>query len=192
MSTSFADFFRSLETNYEITGSLLPFLLIFVIIFAVLQKTNIFGEGKRNFNVVIAAIISLMTVIPHLTGRGPDVIKPIQDALPHVSIVIVAIIMALLLIGILGGEASWMGGSLSGVIALLAFGIIIYIFGAAADWWENWPAQWGWWNNDTASIVIIILVFAIVIWYITREPSKADQAGAFSNALGKLGDMFKK
>ncbi len=194
-SNAFVAFFQDIERNFGMIDALLPFLLIFTVIFAVLQKSNILGEGKRNFNVVVATVLSLMAVIPHVLGRYPpnrDVIEIMNNALPQVTIVGVAIIMALLLIGILGGEAKWMGGSLSGAIALFAFAIIVYIFGAAADWWENWPQKYGWWGSDTSSIIIIILVFAIIIWYITKEPSKADKAGAFSNAFGKLGDMFKK
>ena len=191
MVYSFVDFFRDLEYNFDISSTLLPFLLIFIIIFAVFQKSNILGEGKRNFNVAVAAIISFMTVIPSITGRGPDVITPLRHALPQVSIVAVAVILALLLIGLLGGEAKWMGGSLSGGIALVAFGIIIYIFGAEAGWWQNFPSQWNLWGSETSSIVVIILVFAVVIWYITKEPTSADKAGAFANSFGKLGDMFK-
>ena len=73
---------------------------------------------------------------------------------------------------------------------MLAFALIVFIFGGEAGWWTNWPRIW--WSSDTISIILIILVFALVIWYITKEPSKADKAGAFSNAFGKLGDMFKK
>jgi len=190
MANAFTQFFIDLE-SFGLTDALLPFILIFVIIFAVLQKSRILGDGKRNFNVVIATVISLMAVIPHVTGKGVDVIEPIKNALPQISIIAVAIIMALLLIGIMGGEAKWMGGSLSGVIAIAAFGIILYIFGAEAGWWQNRPGNWGWWSGDTSSIVIIILVFAIVIWYITREPSSGDKANAFSHAFEKMGDMFK-
>jgi hypothetical protein len=190
----FVEFFRRLE-NLGMTDALLPFLLIFTVIFAVLQKSNILGEGKRNFNVIVSTVISLMVVIPHVTGSYPanrDVIDIMNGALPQISIVVVAILMALLLIGILGGEAKWMGGSLSGVIALIAFAVVVYVFGAEAGWWANYPRDWRWWGSDTSSVVLIILVFAIVIWYITREPSDADKAGAFSNAFSKLGDMFKK
>jgi len=192
---SVANFFEGMERNFDLLDAVLPFLLIFVVVFAVLQKSNILGEGKRNFNVVVAAILGLLTVIPHLLGRYPpgmDVVVIMNQARPQISVVGVAIIMALFLIGILGGEAKWMGGSLSGIIALISFGAIIYIFCAAAGrcvaWWER--VQW--WGDETSSIVIIILVLGIVIWYITKEPSKADKAGAFSNAFGKLGDMFKK
>jgi len=191
----FANLFQNAEMTLQLTDSLFPFLLIFVVIFAILQKSNILGEGKRNFNVVVAFIMGAMVVIPHLTRSyppGKDIVEIMNAALPQVSIVLVAIIMALLLIGILGGEAKWMGGSLSGWIAMVAFGLIVYIFGAEAGWWRNWPAARNWWTSDTSSIVIIILVFAVVIWYITREPTNADKAGAFSESFSKLGDMFKK
>jgi len=188
-SYSFAELFYDLERNFEIT-ILAVFLLIFIIVFAVLQKTNILGEGKRNFNVVVAGIIGFLTVIPSLTGRGPDVVSPLRNVLPQVGAITVAVILALLLIGLLGGEAKWMGGSLSGIIALAAFGIIIYLFGAELEWWRKWHVDW--WGSETNSVIIIILVFAIIIWYITKEPSTGDRAGVAVNALDKIGDMFKK
>jgi hypothetical protein len=186
----FVNFFQDLD-SYGFTDALLPFLLVFTILFAVLQKSNILGAGKRNLNVTVAGIVAMLTIMPHLTGNGPDVVKIMNDSLPQVSIVAVAIIMALLLIGIMGGEAKWMGGSLAGWIALIAFGVIIYIFGSEAGWWLGIQSRYNWWNSDTSSLIIIILVFAVVIWYITREPTSSDKAGAFSQAIGKFGDMFK-
>ena len=72
----------------------LIFLLIFVIIYAILQKTRVLGEGKKNLNIMIAVIVGLLVVIPHVTGRFPPNADPviiIGDALPSISIVLVAI-----------------------------------------------------------------------------------------------------
>jgi hypothetical protein len=189
----FVEFFRQLE-NLGLTDALLPFLLIFTLLFAVLQKSKLLGKDKRNFNIIVATTISLMTIIPHVTGSyppGKDVIELMNTVLPQISIIIVAVLMALLLIGVFGGSANWMGGSLSGWIAILAFGIIIYIFGAEANIWTNLPQKFSWWGTDTSSLVVIILVFAVIIWYITKEPSPADKAAGFSEAIGSFGDMFK-
>ena len=41
---------------YEVA---LPFILIFTIIFAVLQKINLFGKNTKNFNVIVALVIAL-------------------------------------------------------------------------------------------------------------------------------------
>ena len=48
--------FAQIMENIGIVDVLLPFLLIFTIIFAVLQKTKILGESKKNFNVIIIYI----------------------------------------------------------------------------------------------------------------------------------------
>ncbi len=66
----FNQFFMTLD-RIGFVDILLPFLLIFTIIFAVLEKTKILGEGKKNMNVGIALIFALITVIPHATGNFP-------------------------------------------------------------------------------------------------------------------------
>jgi hypothetical protein len=188
----FVEFFTRLE-NYGMTDALLPFLLIFIIIFAMLQKSNILGQGKKNFNVMVAAIIGLLVVIPHVTNSYPpdrDVVAIINNSLPQVSLIAVAIIMALLLIGILGGESKWLGGSLSGWIAILAFAVVIYIFGGSMGAWGN-NFITDWLGPDTASLIVIILIFAIVVWYITRDASSEKASKGF-NMIKEFGDMFKK
>jgi len=111
------DLIRGLEVLERVGGLtdlLLPFVLIFTIIFAILQKTDILGKGKKNLNVALALVISLMVVIPHILQYYPDPqydpVVIINSAIPNVSIIIVAVVMILLLIGLLGGEAKWIGG----------------------------------------------------------------------------------
>ena len=191
MVMNYVDFFQRLE-SYGLTDAMLPFLLIFIIIFAVLQKSKILGVGKKNFNVLLALIMALLVVIPHVTGTYPadrDVVKIINDSLPQVSLVAIAIIMALILIGLLGGESTWLGGSLSGWIAIAAVGIIIYIFGGSMNLWSNTFGDW--WGSDTTTLVIIILIFAVIVWYITRD-ADSEKASKSFNLIGELGNMFKK
>ena len=191
-STDFVQLFRTLE-SYGLTDALLPFLLIFTILFAMLQKTHILGAGKKNYNVMVSLVISAMVVIPHITNsypRGYDLVEILNTALPNVSIIVVAVVMALLLIGLLGGEAKWMGGSLSGGIALFAFASIVYTFGAAAGWWENIALRW--WDEDVITLGVVILVFAIVIWYITKDDTPAEHAGKLGSNAKQFGDMFTK
>ena len=184
------NFLRALE-NWGLTDVLLPFLLFFTIIFAILQKTQILGRDKSNFNVVIALVMSLTVVIPHSTGSYPmnyDPINIINAFLPGISLLIVAIVMLFILIGLWGGEAKWIGGSPSAMIAILAVVAVVWIFGAAAQWWNGW----GWFNNffgsDTVSLIVIILVFGVIIWFIT----KSDKPSEGENFVAKFGDMFRK
>src|SRR3989338_7997013 len=121
-----------------LTDALLPFLLIFTVIFAIMQKFKFLGEGKKNINVMLALIIGLLVVIPHIMGTYPpdrDVVDIINKAIPEVSILLVAIIMLLLLVGIWGVEINCAGSSLPGILAFLSFLAIILIFANAI--WPN-------------------------------------------------------
>lgn len=189
---TYIEFFKLLE-SYGLTDALLPFLLIFTIVFAVLQKTNILGAGRKNFNVIIALVLSLTAVIPHVTDTYPegyDVIKILNTALPQVSIIAVAAIMLMLLIGLFGAESKWMGGSLSGWMAILSFIIIVVIFGGAAGWWADLSELFSWWDEDTTALVVILLVFGVIIWYVTRQETRGEGAVRFGKLIENVGGIF--
>ena len=173
---------------------LLPFILVFTIVFAVLQKTKILGDenGKprKNFNAVIALVMGLAVVIPHVIGSYPspesDIVLIINNALPNVSIVLVAVIMMLLIMGVFGGEVNIAGSSLAGWAVLFAIVATLVIFANAA----NWFVLPGWLdflnNSETQALVVVILVFALIIWFITKEDKPKDsKEPSFMESLGK-------
>jgi hypothetical protein len=165
---------------------------VFTIVFAVMQKTNILGAGKKNLNMIIALIMGLMVVIPHITGAypyGADVVEIINAALPQVSLLAIAGVMLLMLIGLFGGEARWMGGALSGWIALLAFIAVIIIFTSSAGWWENFYIE-DYIDGDTLTMLLIVFVFGIIVWYITREPTPSEGASRLFKFGEELGNFF--
>ena len=136
-----------------------------------------------------------MVVIPHVLQWYPpesDAVEILNKALPDVSLVIVGLIMVLILIGLLGGEAKWLGGSLSGWIALISFFLIIFIFGTAAGWFVTWP-RWLWWlrDPDTQALAIMVLVFGVIIWFIVREDTPGQKGVRFSKIMEEFGNMFK-
>ncbi len=186
------EFIEILE-SWGLTDVMLPFLLIFVVIFALMAKTRIFGEDKKKYNLVVALVIALLVVIPHVLNYYPpeaDVVEIMNRALPQVSVIAVAVIMLLILIGLFGGEAKWMGSSLSGWIAIVSFIIILIVFGGAAGWWGDWSWFYNFFGVETVAVIVMILVFAIIVWWITRGEGKEKEANALSQ-LGKwVGEMF--
>ena len=46
---------------------ILPFVLVFTLVFAVLQKTEILGKGKRQIDVLVALAIGLITIASFIT-----------------------------------------------------------------------------------------------------------------------------
>jgi hypothetical protein len=177
----FQEFFANLEM-WGFTDVLLPFILVFTIVFAALQKTRILGEGKKQFNVIIALVMGAAIIFPHVTGSyadliGFDPVVVINQSLPQVSIILVAIVMVLLIIGVFGNELDFAGTPLSGWIVILAFLAVLLIFGSATGWIAL--PDWLYFLNDPQiqSLVVMILVFGIIIWFVTKEDKKADEKG---------------
>ena len=142
MAYEFQYFIETLEA-WGIADVLLPFLLIFTIVFAILQRSEILGKDKKNFNVIIALVIGLSVVIPHVLDTYPsglDVVDIINEALPQVSLIAVAFLMLMILAGLAGVKI--VGHSISGFLVIIAIIAIVAIFGGAAGWWES-----GWFYN---------------------------------------------
>jgi hypothetical protein len=181
----FQDLIQTLY-NLGVGDVLLPFLLIFTIVFAVMQKSEPFGKGNKKIHVVIALILGLVVVIPHIIGLYPtpesDVVNIINHALPNVAVLLVAILMVLLLAGMFGQSASSWTGSIKGWIAVLSFAVVAFIFARAAGWLETLPA-WLYWLDDptTQAILLVAAVFGIIIWFIVKDDEA--EKPSFSDSL---------
>lgn len=177
------DFLVQLE-QFGLLDAVLPFILIFAVIFTVLTRTKVLGE-KKNVHMLIALVISLLVVMPHVLGTyppGADVVSIINTALPNVSLVIVIIIAALILVGIFVPNMT--GVPAGGFFAFLSVGVIIYIFGLAAEWWEASGPLGFLANPDIQAVIVIILVFAFVIFLITAESPGEKIFGGLKGLFG--------
>ena len=57
-------FIRGAE-GWGLTDVLLPFLLIFTIFYAILHKTNILGDKKKNMNIMVSLISTGYLTMPY-------------------------------------------------------------------------------------------------------------------------------
>lgn len=195
MAVGFERLVESLE-KIGFVDVLLPFLLIFTVIFAVLDKTKILGEGKRNMNVGLAFVFALLVVVPHVTGRFPagyDPVKVINAALPTVSLLVVAIIALLILIGVFAHDRVMLGLTAPGWVGLFSIVAILFIFGSSAGWWQTGFMDWmeGIFGSDVVAVLIMILVFGIVIAFVTGG-GEHEKAGALQKLGFNLGELFGK
>jgi len=179
--------------RWRVADVLLPFLLIFVIVYAILQKTRILGEDKKNLNVVVALIFGLLVVVPHVTGGFPpnaDPVVIIKDALPQVSIVLVAVILLLILIGAFGQDYVFLGVTMPGWIMLFSLFVIVLIFGGAAGWWSGYFGNTleQFFGTEGIAIAVMLITFGIIIAWITSDSkSKEDKA-----TMSRFGADFSK
>ncbi|MEM3126480.1 MAG: hypothetical protein QW331_00205 [Candidatus Woesearchaeota archaeon] len=182
---------RNLDV-YGLTDVLLPFMLIFTVVYAVMTKTKILG-GEKKFSVIVALVVSLLVVLPHINGTYPGQMDPvvvINQSLPAVAVWFVAILMLMILLGVWGKEFDIAGSSFAGIVALISLLIILYIFGSNAGWWESpyrIPVIGDVLSDpNTQSLLIVLLIFGLIIWFVTKEEKPSG-----SNFLKELGDLFK-
>lgn len=174
--------------TYGVMDFLLPFILVFTIVFAVMQKTKLLGD-KKNYNVIIALVLALLFVVPHITGSYPlgyDPVQVMNESLPSISLVAVAAIMILLLMGIFSTTFSQRAAPL---IAIVSIAFVIYIFGASLNLWRGPYDIFYWWTAEVTELVIVILIFGLIVWFITKEPG-AETPG--KGLLEGIKNMFEK
>ncbi len=149
----------------------LPFLLFFVVLLAVFRKVQLFGRDKR-YDVVLSLVISLLVVIPHMLGYypyGKDVVVIVNESIPGVALVIIAVVMLLLMVGLIVGKTVETKGAFQTIIALLAVLTIIGIF-ISQIWQFSWVSRV---PEGVIWLVIALLVFGVISWYLTRgEPTE--------------------
>lgn len=156
--------------NWGVIDGLLPFLLLFTLMFAILTKIGVFGD--RKIAAVISGTISALIVIPHMVGgiypAGFDPIVMINQMLPSAGILLVAILLVLMMIGLVGGDTKTSGGWVAWVVTI-AIGILLLSIISAI--WPSIPiVKYLFADASLVALVIVILVFGLIVWFVTKEP----------------------
>jgi len=139
----------------------LPFLLAFTIIFAILQKINLFGSDKKNINVIIALVMAFFVIRVH------EIVGILQLFLPKVTLAVIVLTLFLVIIGIFGtNPEGFKGAWLLGAV----FFSIASIIWALSDTATTLPS-WLQLTSADKAWLIGMAVFILIIYFITREPS---------------------
>lgn len=141
-----------------------PFLLIFFIVFAVLEKTKILGDDKKQLDALVAFIIALIfvgAVYPKLV---------VSNLILFLTVALVVVFVVLLLWGFVsGGEAKIEGKAVKIVVgAIVVFAVILALLWATGlgAWAFEILFQQSWskafWTN-ALFLVVIVIAIALVL-----------------------------
>lgn len=109
---------ETLFTSPLFVETILPFLLVFTIVFAVLEKTKILGDDKKQIDAIVAFVVGLIFVA---FGQATDIVVRM---IPILGVALVVILVFMILLGSLYEPGGFkMEGWLKIVI-----GILIAIF----------------------------------------------------------------
>lgn len=84
--------------NWIFTQFILPFLLIFFIVFGILEKSKLFGEGRKQLNAFVAFVIGLIFVSAFSWTQVAS------NLILFLTIALVVMFVGLLLWGFIAGE----------------------------------------------------------------------------------------
>ena len=134
------------------------------------------GQNKK-FNVVIAFSITLLAVIPHVTGtyREFDIVQIINTTFPQIALLIATIVMVLILVGVVGGGKTVEKSPMLGIITIISVALVVIIFGRAL--WPGYTPSWLGFLDDPnlQAIILTLLGFGLVVWFVTSSPGASGQ-----------------
>lgn len=176
---NFSDMIKQLEQMgfYEV---ILPFMLVFTIMFALLQKIKLFGADTKNINIVVAAVIAFFFV------RVPTIIATVQQFLPKVSMIVLVLLMFLLILGVLGsGESTgWTGWPFFIGMIGAVLGIIWAVATSVPGLSTSWP-RWLVLSSQDKAILLAVGIFVLLLWIFSDK--KTDWNKVVEKAPGQFG-----
>ena len=152
----------------------LPFLIIFAIVFAILEKSGILGKDAKGVNAIVAMAIGLMGLLNDFVSTF------FATIFPRMGVFLSILIVVLIFLGFFVDASSWAGKWWIGLV----IGIVVVFWS-----WENWNIFFGgnfyglsgFFLENIATILIVIAIGAIIYFVIG---GKSSSSGPFSGGSG--------
>jgi len=161
---------------------ILPFLLVFTIVFAIFEKTKILGTDniggrdytKKNLNAIVAFVTAFLVI------ASTKLVAIINETMANVALLLILSICFLLLIGSFykEGEPVALFGKWRAMFMIIMFvGIILIALNAVkldsgqsvlAFGYDYLSHNWS--SNFTASVIFLVIIILFIL-YITHTPS---------------------
>lgn len=161
-SASITDFLNAMS-DQGFFAYVLPFLLIFALVFGILNQIKIFKESK-GVNGIIALVVGLLALQFDLVPRF------FSEIFPRVGIAISVILAILIILGLfIDTSKPGIMYTLLGVSAVIL--IIVLINSAGALGWSSG----GWWSDNWGTVAVAIFILAaigVIIGASSNKPAK--------------------
>ncbi|MBU0637059.1 MAG: hypothetical protein KKF89_00365 [Nanoarchaeota archaeon] len=152
---------------------ILPFLLAFTIIFAILEKTKIFGTEKigdvqvtrKNMNAMVAFVIAFFVV------ASSKVVALINMVASQAFLLVFLFVLFLILAGVLQKEGEYeLEKGWRNAFMIVALIVLILIFLNAIGWLSQiYEFLVKYWDSQAVSAVILLILIVLFMAWITKS-----------------------
>jgi len=136
---------------------ILPFVLVFTLIFAILEKTQLLGEGKKQVDALIGLVVGLILI------AFPFPRTIVVELMPFLAVAAVILLVFMLLYGfIVGKQEKGMHISIKVTFVIILAVALLTVFLIIAGWWDlvyNFLFE----REAGAQIVINVILIAIIV-----------------------------
>ncbi|MBT4823678.1 hypothetical protein HN695_06525 [Candidatus Woesearchaeota archaeon] len=163
---------------------ILPFLLVFTVVYAIFEKTRVFGTEKvegeeyprRNLNAMVAFVIAFLVI------ASSQLVAIINEALANFVLLLLLIVCFLVLMGTFYSEKEEVvlkGGWRTFFSILVFIGILLIFLNAvkttAGKSWLSYFIDYLRYNFSSTAVAGIVLVIVVVLfmWFIVKDPNKS-------------------
>jgi hypothetical protein len=160
-------------SSWLFTDYILPFVLVFTLIFAILQKSQLLGEGKKQINAIIGLVVGLILI------SFPFANQIVVRLMPFLAVSAVILLVFMLLFGFISGKKD--GDVLNkglkitlGII--LGIGLVTAILIITGAWDYIWDYMF---NREGGSQIfmnaLLILILAGAVAAVVSTKDKDDK-----------------
>lgn len=182
---TFGNILFYLEQN-GVFAYLLPFLMIFAMVFGILNKVKIFGEDTRGINIVLSVSVALMALQLNFVSYF------FEQIFPRMGIMLAIIFVVLLVVGMFWKTDNKGVKTFMGILMFIGVSVIVFqSFGDSfmlSGYGSSWAITYWLEENMGALIVGILLVggvFATVLGGTkTKDKSAKEKLEAVIENIG--------
>ncbi len=171
--------------DFGIFDVILPFLLVFAVVFGILEKTRILGEetigkvtySRKNLNAIVAFVFGMLVV------AATKIVGIINTALPQITLLVIVALSFLLMIGIFMKPDNTLYEKLNGKWLAFLMGVmfvaVIFIFLGTIP--ANEKQSWlgfafdyvvEFWSGTLVATIVLLIVVIWAIIFITKGDQK--------------------
>lgn len=132
---------------------ILPFLLVFAVIFGILHKSEIIGE-HRGINMVIALSIAMLAITSF------DFRSFFRVLFPYAGVGVAILLVGMIMVGLfVKSDDNWWKYVFYGIGMFIA---VVIVFSALTSY-TNWGLGSWWWREYINAIIVALVVIGLIL-----------------------------